>query len=482
MSESVYPNQIQEPVSVDDNAGSLTVDVGTALPAGNANIGDVDIASIAAGNNNIGDVDIASIAAGNNNIGDVDIASVPAPLSTTGGGTEATAHRVTIASDSTGVLTVTQATAANLNARVVGFQSHDGVGSAVNPVAMGAYASAAAPTDVSNDTDVVRAWALRNGAQVVNLASGGTLLVGGNGTAATALRVTVASDSTGTLAVTNAGTFAVQDSEKLADNAGFTDTVTKVMPTGYIFDEVAGTALTENDIGAARMDSKRAQVAVIEDETTRGRRTTVTAANALKVDGSAVTQPVSGTVTANQGTAGTAWEVVGDVAADVGVPGNPVAIGGRASTAVPTAMSNDGDSVYAWLNRNGAQVVFNGPHVGLMGSPWTLSAKTAQYTTTQTSTVLQAGGASEKLVVTYLQIQVGGTTAGTLQVYFGTGAYSRGTSLALFDGEFAPSATLKPGFVSTGPWISSTNGDDVLVTTSAAINTLTITIWYYIVT
>jgi hypothetical protein len=105
----------------------------------------------------------------------------------------------------------------------------------------------------------------------------------------------------GTAAVTNAGTFAVQDSQKVADNAGFTDGTTPVQPAGYIFDEVAGTALTENDAGAARIDSKRAQVLVIEDATTRGQRATVTASNAVKVDGSAVTQPVSGTVTANAG-------------------------------------------------------------------------------------------------------------------------------------------------------------------------------------
>jgi hypothetical protein len=83
---------------------SSTIDA--ALPAGTNNIGDVDILSIAAGNNNIGDVDIASIAAGDNNIGNVDIVTVPAPLSTTGGGTEAAALRVTIATDSTGVLSV----------------------------------------------------------------------------------------------------------------------------------------------------------------------------------------------------------------------------------------------------------------------------------------------------------------------------------------------------------------------------------------
>lgn len=63
-------------------------------------------ANLAAGTNNIGDIDVLSIAAGDNNIGNVDIVTVPAPLSTTGGGTEATALRVTIANDSTGVVSI----------------------------------------------------------------------------------------------------------------------------------------------------------------------------------------------------------------------------------------------------------------------------------------------------------------------------------------------------------------------------------------
>lgn len=73
-----------------------------ALPAGSNAIG-----KLAANSGvDIGDVDVTSISAGDNNIGNVDIVTVPAPLSTAGGGTEATAHRVTIASDSTGVLSV----------------------------------------------------------------------------------------------------------------------------------------------------------------------------------------------------------------------------------------------------------------------------------------------------------------------------------------------------------------------------------------
>src|SRR6185503_6883919 len=72
-------------------------------------------------------------------------------------------------------------------------------------------------------------------------------------------------DNGASVTVDNAGTFPVQDSEKLADNAGFTDGTSKVGMCGFVFDEAAGTALTENDAAAARVDSKRAQVFVIED-------------------------------------------------------------------------------------------------------------------------------------------------------------------------------------------------------------------------
>jgi hypothetical protein len=50
-------------------------------------------------------------------------------------------------------------------------------------------------------------------------------------------------------------------------------------------------------------------------------------------------------------------EVVGDVAQDAAVAGNPVLIGLRASTATPTPMSADGDSVYPWGTRTGALVI-----------------------------------------------------------------------------------------------------------------------------
>lgn len=59
-----------------------------------------------------------------------------------------------------------------------------------------------------------------------------------------------------------------------------------------------------------------------------------------------ITGPSTGTI-----------EVVGDVAQDAAVAGNPILNGARASTATPTAMSADGDAVHLWATRNGALVV-----------------------------------------------------------------------------------------------------------------------------
>ena len=188
--------------------------------------------------------------------------------------------------------------------------------------------------------------------------------------------------------------------------------------------------------------------------------------NGLDVD---VTR-VSGTVT-----------VAGGAAHASPVSGNPNLMAGRASTVIPTDVGADGDVASMWTNRSGAQVVTTAPHIGLNSDPWNLVHEAAQYTSAQTSTVLVAGGASEKIVVTKVQIQAFATTAGTAILYFGTGAFSRGTSRAVFDGEFAPSSTLKPGVVMDGPFIAGTNGDDLMVTTTNALS-ITFNVWYYVVT
>lgn len=178
------------------SANPLPVDVISALPAGTNNIGDVDIAS--------------AIPAGTNNIGDVDVATVPAPLNVVGGGTEAAALRVTMASDSTGALTVD-------NAGTFAVQVDSALPAGTNNI---------------GDVDVLSVPAPLN-------------LVGG-GTEAAALRVTLANDSTGTLTVDNAGTFAVQVDSALpagTNNIGDVDILSVPAPLNVTGGGTEATAL-----------------------------------------------------------------------------------------------------------------------------------------------------------------------------------------------------------------------------------------------
>ena len=289
-------------IPVTDNGGSLTVDVGTALPAGTnaigklaansgVDIGDVDITSIAAGDNNIGNVDIVSLPASTNTlevVGDVahdaaiagnpitvgGVASAAAPADVSAdqdavrawylrNGAQATvitAAGALIGGDATNgldidvtrlpalvagtanigdvdVLTiaagdnnignvdivtmpnVTLAAGTNTN-EVVGDAAHDAA-AAGNPLLGGAYASAAAPTDVSADGDAVRLWALRSGAQVIQPTYAGVLHSTGNGVAGTGTpRVTIASDNTAFSV--NIGTFPDNEPFNVAQINGVT--------------------------------------------------------------------------------------------------------------------------------------------------------------------------------------------------------------------------------------------------------------------
>lgn len=115
---------------------------------------------------------------------------------------------------------------------------------------------------------------------------------------------------------------------------------------------------------------------------------------------------------------------------------------------------------------------------------YALVGVSAQYTSAQTSTTIgPTVSSTQRMVVTYVQIQAGGTVAATqCSVYFGTGAYTRGTSKTVFDGEFAPSATLKPGAIMSPPVPFMGAADEELkITSVGAANPLTITIWYYLI-
>jgi hypothetical protein len=109
----------------------------------------------------------------------------------------------------------------------MGQGAHDAPGASLDPVAIGGYASATAPSAVSTDGDICRIWTTPSGA--VHVADGNTTLsvddgagsltidnaalsVTGGGVEAAALRVTLASDSTGVLSVDdNGSTLSVDD-------------------------------------------------------------------------------------------------------------------------------------------------------------------------------------------------------------------------------------------------------------------------------
>lgn len=156
------------------------------------------------------DVDVTrlpALAAGTNNIGDVDVLTVPAPLSTTGGGTEATALRVTVASDSTGVLSVDD----NGGSLTVDGTVTANAGTGTFTVSGTVTANLAAGTNNIGDVDVLTVPA--------------PLSTAGGGLEATALRVTIASDSTGLVSVDDNGGSLTVDGTVTANLAAGTNNI-----------------------------------------------------------------------------------------------------------------------------------------------------------------------------------------------------------------------------------------------------------------
>jgi hypothetical protein len=81
----------------------------------------------------------------------------------------------------------------------------------------------------------------------------------------------------------------------MTDDAAFTPGTTSVTPAGAVFDDVTPDSVNEGDGGAVRMSANRNLYSTIRDASGSERGANVTAGNALVVDGSAVTQPVSAT-------------------------------------------------------------------------------------------------------------------------------------------------------------------------------------------
>lgn len=293
--------------SADGSATHSTVDADGVLVNLGAN-NDVTVtsgtvtANIAAGTNNIGDVDVLTLpalVAGTANIGDVDVLTVPAPLSTTGGGTEAAALRVTVASNSTGVLAVTDnggtlsiddgAGSITVDGTVT---VTDGSGSLTVDGTVAATQSGTWTVQPGNTANTT-AWKVDGSAvtQPVSDGSGSLTVDAPVGTPAfvrlsdgssaiTTLPVSVA--SVPSHAVTNAGVFATQvdgaaltalqliDDPVIVDDAAFTPATSKVMMAGFQADETATDSVDEGDAGAARMTLDRKTIVTVQPHAAGG--------------------------------------------------------------------------------------------------------------------------------------------------------------------------------------------------------------------
>ena len=105
---------------------------------------------------------------------------------------------------------------------------------------------------------------------------------------------------------------------------------------------------------------------------------------------------------------------------------------------------------------------------------YTLVHRNGEYTTAQTGAALWTPTTGKKFAVTDITISTGGTTAGVVTLWQGATAdttYTTGTDPVIFRGEFAPSATVKPGAVKSFnvPFVATTVDHILRVTTSAAM-------------
>ena len=177
----------------------------------------------------------------------------------------------------------------------------------------------------------------------------------------------------------------------------------------------------------------------------------------------------------------TTTKVEGPQSSDAPVSDNPVLSGGRASTAVPTPVSTDGDAVHGWFNRSGAAIIVDAPHVGLNADPWSLDNKTVQQGGAATGVAIWTPAGGKKIVVTSYELTVSGTVASDAVLWFGASGdttYTIGTDKALFYGNFIPSASIAPGIARSGIWVSPT-ADHVLRLTAGGANTYYVNVWGY---
>jgi hypothetical protein len=202
------------------------------------------------------------------------------------------------------------------------------------------------------------------------------------------------------------------------DDAAFTPATDKVAMVGAEVDDTGTDSVDEGDAAALRCSTRRELFTQIRDAAGNERGVNVTAANALKVDGSGVTQPVSGTVTANGN--------AGDVAHDGVDSGNPVKIGAIAVAhgSNPTAVAA-ADRTNLIANRAGVQFVIG-------GHPNAQTIELA-FTGAQTDVAIVTVSTGLKIVVTRIKIIADNANTAFPQVRVGFGTANTPTTTGVVE-------------------------------------------------
>ncbi len=245
------------------------------------------------------------------------------------------------------------ASANPLPVKATGAVAHDAAASG-NPLLLGAYAKAAAPTDVSADADAVRLWALLNGALCINVTAAGALIAGD---ATNGLDVDVTRSALPTGAATSAkqdtiighvdgiegllgGTLAVQSGAEKVEDAAHSSGHTGMYVLAVRQDTAASTGTTDGDYTSLVTDSTGRLWCNVSN-------TVTVASHAVTNAGTFAVQAVctnAGTFAVQDSTAQASlsvmddWDnaasdgasVSGDVAHDAADAGEPVKIGGKA--------------------------------------------------------------------------------------------------------------------------------------------------------
>jgi hypothetical protein len=140
-------------------------------------------------------------------------------------------------------------------------------GTADGSAAIAGDATYGLDVDVTRVTGTVTVASTAQAADASSIGSTPTLLiVGGKDASNNARSLKTATtgrlevDVNGSAAVTNAGTFATQDSQTIADDAAFTVATSKVFAAGFLADDASPDGADEGDAVAARVTLDRKQI------------------------------------------------------------------------------------------------------------------------------------------------------------------------------------------------------------------------------